>query len=159
MDFERMTCPDAVPAPLRLSPKHFRTPSTAAKPQPQATRCHALSRLPSQPVFDGTDGFDQESLHALKLCRCPMSPTSSPVSPISPRSSLSSGSTSTSGGFGSPSRDFSSLFMKSPALRHDLEQCACHRLESSPRESFGPVRGGSRSSVASVCSSTNSSET
>lgn len=177
-----MSCLDAIPAPLRLSPKRTRTPSASSRtssnldsrtppPQPQAprARCHALSRLPSQPVFsDHVDGSGQEEallLHvATRLCGCHKSPSpsavsspaSSPIS-LSPRSSLP-GSSSSSSTRSLPSpRDFSSLFMKSPTFRQDLESCSCHQaVPSCPAPSLGsfePVQGSRRSSAASACSS------
>lgn len=125
----------AVPAPLRISPKPASDPghNTQSSPDPRATPCTLRSKLPGQPVFDPAEGFNPDSLRTANKCSCPKSPASlaSPIppSPLSPRTSLflggsrrSSSSTTSRG----PSLDFSSLFMRSETLRHELETCACH---------------------------------
>ncbi|POS70144.1 hypothetical protein DHEL01_v211460 [Diaporthe helianthi] len=133
----------AVPAPLRISPKPTTTSSSQqpqTSPDPRATPCTLRSRLPGQPIFDPAEGFKPESLRATNSrCSCPKSPVVSPIpSPLSPRlqasslmfpggSNSSSRRSSTSTASRGPSLDFSSLFMRSETLRHELETCACHR--------------------------------
>lgn len=153
----------AVPAPLRISPKpagaaypgraHQATSSSSPDPRSAAAAapCTLRSRLPGQPVFDPAEGFSPEgqSLRAPNTkCSCPKSPVS-PVfvpSPLSPRQSFllgggrrGSGSTTSTAGSRGPSLDFSSLFMRSETLRHELETCSCHhRGEDAARLPAGP---------------------
>lgn len=150
----------AVPAPLRISPKPASDPgnNTQTSPDPRATPCTLRSKLPGQPVFDHAEGFNPESLRTTNKCSCPKSPASPVPSPLSPRQSFlgasrrSSSSTTASRG---PSLDFSSLFMRSETLRHELETCACHHRGDTPRSSGFPMpaagfdRGYRRDSTSS----------
>ncbi|KAG8162875.1 hypothetical protein KVR01_007353 [Diaporthe batatas] len=162
----------AVPAPLRISPKPPSSSSSSsdpgrpqASPDPRATPCNLRSRLPGQPVFDPApaEGFKPDSLRAANSkCSCPKSPASPMPSPLSPRlqgsavpvfpggfsaSSSRRSSTTTTASRG-PSLDFSSLFMRSETLRHELETCACHQGDA-PRSAVGcpvlPAAGSDRS--------------
>lgn len=160
----------AVPAPLRISPKPTSSsdpgpPQTS--PDPRATPCTLRSRLPGQPVFDPAEGFKPESLRATNSkCSCPKSPASPIPSPLSPRLQISpmfpggfSGSSSrrsstTTTASRGPSLDFSSLFMRSETLRHELETCACHQGDAPksvgcPVSAAGSDRDFRRDSVSS----------
>lgn len=133
----------AVPAPLRISPKPASDPghghnNPQASPDPRATPCTLRSRLPGQPVFvDPAEGSSNpDSLRATNKCSCPKSPASPAFlpSPLSPRQSFlgasrRSSSTTTTNASRGPSLDFSSLFMRSETLRHELETCACHHQQ------------------------------
>lgn len=126
MATERMFCPEAVPAPLRISPKRLNARiNQEVSLGSWAPRCHMLSKLPSQPVFDHSESVAPDTPHTPKVCKCVQHvPATSPLtSPISPPFSSSSGRRA-------PSRDFSSLFMRSPTLRLQLEKCTCHQTVS-----------------------------
>lgn len=144
MTTERMFYPEAVPAPLRIS-KGFKTQTNReVSLESWASRCHTLSKLPSQPVFDHPENRDPDTAQMQKACKCfqnVTSPITSPTtSPTSPRFSSSSSRSA-------PSRDFSSLFMRSPTLRLQLEKCTCHQT--------GSTRGApvDRDSTGSGCAS------
>lgn len=124
----------AVPAPLQVHPKRLQTSGA----------CSLRSQLPGQPVFNPAEGFNPDILQPPKACNCPKSPPSSAPSPFStPRySSFSSNR--------GPSLDFSSLFMKSPTLRHELENCTCHRAETPLSGGLSVPSEADRSSRASI---------
>lgn len=109
--------PDLMPAPLRIYPK---VPNRNLYPKIQVVRCHALAKLPSQPVFGNVNASERNTIRIKEACQCgtvPDSPIRSPVS--SQKSSVNKA--------GSPSLDFSALFMKSPTLRQELERCKCQQ--------------------------------
>lgn len=122
MAFQKSIYADAVPAPLRIPIRHPRASDNPDSIQAsQAPRCSMLSKLPAQPVFRPAERYPQEAVQTpTKTCSCPKSPTSLLNSPLSPRTT----SFSTIRG---PSLDFSALSMRSPTLRHDLENCTCHQ--------------------------------
>lgn len=166
----------AVPAPLRLLPKRpghsghqdrerarGMSPDMTVPRTRATTTCSLLSRLPGQPVFYPEDGFTSDvSMQTSRNCNCncksPGSPTPSPLgspfaspapSPLpSPR--FSSFSTNKGG----PSLDFSSLFMRSETLRHDLENCTCHGAKATQLDEppGPPAQKTDRSSGCSGCS-------
>lgn len=144
---------DAVPAPLRICRKRLDSSCTTPGLNPlgltehQASRCQTLAKLPSQPLFDRSEGFDHEEFQMTKACKCPRSPNSPLSSPV-PSPSVSS--------FGSSSRvsslDFSALFMKSPSLRRDLEHCTCNQDHTFRQSFLGGTLEPGQSSRRSTCS-------
>lgn len=110
--------PDARPAPLRIFPKR---PNRDSRPETPATRCNTLAKLPSQPVFGNADTSEHDTFQISKACQSLNSPISPLFSPVSPQDNSMNRP-------GSQSLDFSSLFMKSPILRQELESCICQHI-------------------------------
>lgn len=108
---------DAIPAPLRIPSKQHKEVEFSAL---QAVKCDNLAKLPSQPVFGNPNVSEDDAIQISKACQCLKSPMSPLSSPISFQDSLVNRPRTAS-------LDFSALFMKSPTLRQELEQCTCQR--------------------------------
>lgn len=133
---------DAIPAPLRIFPKD---PNRTVHPELRATRCHALAKLPSQPVFGNSDASEHDNSQILKACQCLKSPISPLLSPIIPQDTSMNKSQP-------PSLDFSALFMKSPTLRKELERCTCQHTAELEPVSISPTRELDQVDTSSIVS-------
>lgn len=116
-----MLHPDAMPAPLRISRrKQVSSPIS----QSEASRCDIHFKLPSQPILVTRKPATSANVSCgapsqkSEACRCSKSTIPWHSSPILAQHGATDGNRT-------PSLDFSSLFMKSPALRLHLEKCAC----------------------------------
>lgn len=155
MDLSKVAYPEAVPAPLRISSARSSYSPPADRviprgPTPRTSRCHALSKLPPQPVFDHQTRSGTHTMQMSEACTCfkgAGSPFASQTSPQlnSPWSS------------GAVSRDFSSLFMRSPTLRQSLEACTCHLEETDQAVQLSRFPEEAQSNRVSVGSSYSSS--
>lgn len=134
------TYPEAVPEPLRIHHQGHRPCDLGRLPMSkhQISQCNSLSKLPPQPILGSsehpayvtatykyTEGIiaSQEPAQAAS-CKCRTTPTS----PLAPQLDLNKSIfCNNNTRMANPSLDFSALFMKSPVLRHGLENCACNR--------------------------------
>lgn len=131
---------DAIPAPLRIPPKQS---NDIPHSRLHIVRCNALAKPPSPPIFGDSKASEHDAIQSSKSCQC----LKSPMSPLFSPFSLQDGSVNRV-----PSRDFSALFMKSPILRQELEQCTCQHPATPRSNSVSSSLGSDQSDTSSVLS-------